>query len=57
MQTAEQLIDRDLILEDTLAPLTTSYSLVTVRSTLASLCSPASHGDILTSAQLASIAQ
>jgi hypothetical protein len=34
MQTAEQLqdlIDKDLILENTVAPLTTSYSLETVR--------------------------
>ena len=37
--------------------LTTSYSLETVRVTLASLCPPASHRDTLTSAQLASIAQ
>jgi len=60
MQTAEQLqdlIDKDLILENTVAPLTTSYSLETVRATLASLCPPASHRDILNSAQLASIAQ
>ena len=58
MQTAVQLqdlIDRDLILEDTVAPLNTSYSLETVRATLASLCPPASHRDTLTSAQLASI--
>ena len=56
MQTAEQLqelIDKDLILEN----LTTSYSLETVRATLASLCPPAYHRDILNSAQLASIAQ
>ena len=56
MQTAEQLqdlIDKDLILENTVAPLTTSYSLETVRATLASLCPPASHRDILNSAQLA----
>jgi hypothetical protein len=60
MQTAEQLqdlIDKDLVLENTVAPLTTSYSLETVRTTLASLCPPASHHDILNSAQLASIAQ
>ena len=52
MQTAEQLqdhIDRDLILEDTVAPLPTSYSLETVRVTLASLCPPVSDRD--TSAQ------
>jgi hypothetical protein len=60
MQSAEQLqdlIDRDLILEDTIAPLTTSYSLETVRVTLASLCPPASHRDTLTFTQLASIAK
>ena len=40
MQSAEQLqdlIDRDLIAEAGLAPLTSSYSLDTVQSTLASL--------------------
>jgi hypothetical protein len=40
MQSAEQLqdlIDRDLILEDTVAPLTNSYSLETVRATLVPL--------------------
>ena len=56
MQTAEQLqdlIDRDIILEDTVAPLTISYSLETVLAT-----SPlASHLDTLNSAQLASITQ
>ncbi len=55
MQTAEQiqdLIDKDLILENTVAPLTNSYSLETVRATFASLCPPASHRDILNSAQL-----
>ena len=60
MQSSKQLqdlIDRDLIIEDTVAPLTTSYSLETVRVTLASLCPPVSHRDTLTSAQLASIAQ
>ena len=60
MQSAEQLqdlIDRDLILEGTVTPLTTSYSLETVRSTLASLWPPASHRDTLSSAQLSSIAQ
>ena len=60
MQSVEQLqdlIDRDLILESTVTPLTTSYSLETVRSTLASLCPPASHCDNLSSAQLSSITQ
>ena len=60
MQSAEQLqdlIDRDLILEGVVTPLTSSYSLETVRSTLASLCPPASHRDTLSSAQLSSIAQ
>ena len=43
----------DLILEDTVTPFTTSYSLETVRVTLASLCSPASDRDTLTFAQQA----
>ena len=53
MQSAEQLqdlIDRDLILEGVVTPLTSSYSLETVRSTLASLCPPASPRDTLSSA-------
>ena len=48
MQSAEQLqdlINRDLITEAGLAPLTSSYSLDTVRSTLALLCPPASDKD------------
>ena len=56
MQSAEQLqdlIDRDLLLEGIVTP----HSLETVRSTLASLCPPASHRDTLSSAQLSSIAQ
>jgi hypothetical protein len=60
MQSAEQLqdlIDRDLIAEAGLAPLTSSYSLDTVRSTLASLCPPASDRDTLTPDHLLSIAQ
>ena len=60
MQSAEQLqdlIDRDLIAEAGLAPLTSSYSLDTVRSTLASLCPPASDKDTLTPGHLLSIAQ
>ena len=43
LQTIEQLqdlMDRDLILEDTIAPLTTSNSLEPVRSTLVSLFPP-----------------
>ena len=60
MQSAQQLqdlIDRDLILEGTITPLTSSYSLDTVRSTLTSFYPPASHRDTLSSAQLSSIAQ
>jgi hypothetical protein len=60
MQSAEQLqglIDRDLITETGLVPLTSSYSLDTVRSTLASLCPPASDKDTLTLGHLLSIAQ
>ena len=60
MQSAEQLqepIDRDLITEAGHVPLTSSYSLDTVRSTLASLCPPASDKDTLTLGHLLSIAQ
>jgi hypothetical protein len=60
MQSAEQLqdlIDRNLIAEAGLAPLTSSYSLDTVSSTLASLCPPASDRDKLTPDHLLSIAQ
>ena len=60
MQSAEQLqdfIDRDLITEAGLAPLISSYSLDTVRSTLALLCPPASDKDTLTPKHLLSIVQ
>ena len=60
MQSTEQLqdlIDRDLVAEAGLALLLSSYSLDTVRSTLASLYPPASDKDTLTPDHLLSIAQ